>query len=71
MNAHPPVEPSAPTPETPPVAAAEARAVAPLLVSGIEAIARSRLLTVAADAFLVKVAALLSGACRRREAAHG
>jgi CBS domain-containing protein len=44
------------------VAAAEARAVAPVLVSGIEAIARSRLLTVAADALLVEVAALLSSA---------
>lgn len=33
-------------PESPPVAAAEARAVAPLLVSGIEAVIRSRLLTV-------------------------
>lgn len=61
MNAQPPIEPAAPIPETPPVAAAEARAVAPLLVSGIEAIARSRLLTVAADALLVDVAALLSG----------
>ena len=48
-------------PEIPPVAAAEARTVAPLLVSGVEAIARSRLLTVAADALLVDVAALLSG----------
>ncbi|MFN0182987.1 MAG: cyclic nucleotide-binding/CBS domain-containing protein [Aquabacterium sp.] len=36
--------------------------MAPLLVSGIEAIARSRLLTVAADALLVEVAALLSSA---------
>ncbi|WP_310462612.1 CBS domain-containing protein [Sphaerotilus sp.] len=49
-------------PESPPVAAAEARAVAPLLVSSIEAVARSRLLTVAADSLLVEVAALLSSA---------
>ena len=32
MNAQPPVEPAGLIPETPPVAAAEARAVAPLLV---------------------------------------
>ncbi len=50
------------TPETPPVAAAEARAVAPLRVAGVESIARSRLLTVEADALLVEVAALLSSA---------
>ncbi len=62
MSASIPVEPAAAITETPPVAAAEARAVAPLLVSGIEATARSRLLTVAADALLVEVAALLSGA---------
>lgn len=62
MNAQPPVEPAASTPETPPVAAAEARAAAPLLVSGIEAIARSRLRTVSLDALLVEVAAMLSGA---------
>jgi CBS domain-containing protein len=49
-------------PESPPVAAAEARAVAPLLVSGIEAVARSRLLTVSADTRLVEVAARLSSA---------
>ena len=48
--------------ETPPVAAAEARAVAPLLVSGIETIARSRLVTVSADTLLVEVAAHLSSA---------
>lgn len=51
-----------PLPETPPVAAAEARAAAPLLVSGVEGVARSRLLTVAADALLVEVAALLASA---------
>jgi CBS domain-containing protein len=42
------------------VAAAEAIAAAPLLVSSIEAVSRSRLLTVGADALLVQVAALLS-----------
>ncbi len=62
MTAQAPVEPAAQPPETPPVAAAEARAVAPLSVSGVEVVARSRLLTVAADDLLVKVAALLSGA---------
>lgn len=61
MNAPRPVEPAALIPETPPVAAAEARAVAPLLVSGVEAVARTRLLTVSVDALLVQVAALLSG----------
>lgn len=50
------------SPESPPVAAAEARAVAPLRVSGIEAVARSRLLTVPANCLLVDVAALLSSA---------
>lgn len=48
--------------ESAPVAAAEARATAPMLVSGIEAIARSRLLTVSADTLLVEVATLLSSA---------
>jgi len=48
--------------ESPPVAAAEARAVAPARVSAVEAIARSRLLTVGVDALLVEVAALLSRA---------
>ena len=64
MNAQPPddPDPAAAIPETPPVAFAEARAVAPLLVSGIEAIARSRLLTVSVDALLVEVASRLSGA---------
>lgn len=46
--------------ETPPVAAAEARTVAPLLVSGIESVARSRLFTVGQDALLVEVAPRLS-----------
>jgi CBS domain-containing protein len=47
--------------ESPPVAAAEGRAV-PCQVNRIEAVARSRLLTVGADAVLVEVAALLSSA---------
>jgi arabinose-5-phosphate isomerase len=62
MNAQPPIKGDGEIPETPPVAASEARAVAPLLVSGAEAIARSRLLTVDAEALLVEVAALLSSA---------
>lgn len=64
MSQPTPIVPSASvmTPESPPVAAAEARAVAPALVSGIEAVARSRLLTVGAEALLVDVAALLSSA---------
>lgn len=49
-------------PESPPVAAAEARALAPLQVSSIGAVARSRLLTVSAQTLLVEVAALLSSA---------
>ena len=48
--------------ESPPVVAAEARAVAPARVSALEAVARSRLLTVGMDALLVEVAALLSDA---------
>ena len=47
-------------PEVPPVAAAEARAVAPSLVSGVEQVARSRLRTVTPEASLADVAALLS-----------
>jgi CBS domain-containing protein len=62
VNAQRPIQPGDQAPETPPVAAAEARAAAPLRVAGIEAMARSRLLTVAVDALLVEVAALLSGA---------
>ena len=61
MSQQIPIAPIA-TPESPPVAAAEARAVAPALVSGIEVVARSRLLTVGAEALLVDVAALLSSA---------
>jgi CBS domain-containing protein len=62
MNAQAQDKPADPIPETPPVAAAEARAAAPLLVSGVEGVTRSRLLTVAVDALLAEVAALLSGA---------
>lgn len=47
-------------PESPPVAAAEARAVPPVLVSGMETVARSRLITVGTDALLAEVATLLS-----------
>jgi len=48
--------------ESPPVAAAEARAVAPARVSAITDVTRSRLLTAGMDALLVDVAALLSSA---------
>ena len=48
--------------EIAPVAAAEARAVAPLLVRSIDAVAKSRLLTVGPDALLAEVAALHPGA---------
>jgi len=48
-------------PETATVAAAEARAAAPLRVSSLDAMTQSRLLTVSADALLVEVAAKLSG----------
>ena len=47
-------------PESPPVAAAEARAEPPALVASIEAVARSRLLKVGVDSLLAEVAALLS-----------
>ena len=49
-------------PESPPVAAAEARAVAPARVSSLDAVTRSRLLRVGGDALLVEVAAPLSNA---------
>ena len=49
-------------PESPLVTAAEARAVAPLAVGSMEAVARSRLFTVSVDATLVEVAARLSDA---------
>ncbi len=62
MNAPAPVMPGDPLPETPPVATTEARAVAPSLVSGVQGVARERLLTVAPDTLLAEVAALLSGA---------
>jgi CBS domain-containing protein len=62
MSATTPVRPASAGPESPPVAAAEASAVAPLRVSSIEAVARSRLLTVAVTSPLVEVAALLSSA---------
>ena len=62
MNAQSSGNPDGPIPESPSVAEAEARAVAPLLVSGVEEVARSRRLTVAVDTLLVEVAALLSGA---------
>ena len=48
--------------ESPLVAAVEARAAAPARVSDIDAVARSRLLTVGMDDLLVEVAALLSSA---------
>lgn len=48
--------------ESPPVSAAEARAVAPARVSATEAVTHSRLLMVTVDALLVDVAALLSNA---------
>jgi CBS domain-containing protein len=51
-------EPTAP--EIPAVAAAEARAVPPALVSSMDAVARSRLLKVGMDTLLAEVAALLS-----------
>ncbi len=62
MNTQTPSNPDRPLPESPSVAAAEARAVAPSLVAGVQGLARSRLLTVAVDALLVDVAALLSSA---------
>lgn len=49
-------------PESPSVAAAEARTVAPSLVGSIDAVTRTRLSTVGVDALLAEVAALLSGA---------
>jgi CBS domain-containing protein len=48
--------------ESPPVAAAEAEASAPLRVGDIETVVRLRLLTAAADTMLVEVAAMLSKA---------
>lgn len=48
--------------ESPPVAAAEARAAAPARVNSMAAMTHSRLLTVGIDSLLVEVAALLSNA---------
>lgn len=62
MNTPTPVLPASASPESTLVATAEARALAPLLVGSIEAVAHSRLLTVSPDSQLVEVAALLSGA---------
>ena len=62
MTAHAPPTPSSGETESPAVAAAEARAVAPLLVSSLETMAGSRLFTVPTVALLVEVAARLSGA---------
>ena len=59
MTAHLPDKTAA---ESPLVATAEARAAAPARVSAVEAVARSRLLTVGMDALLAEVAALLSNA---------
>lgn len=50
------------SPESPPVAAAEARAVAPLSVGSMQAVTYSRLLTASSNSMLVDVAALLSSA---------
>lgn len=58
----PPGAPAGAGPESPSVAGAEARAVAPLLVASIEAVARSRLVTVSETSSLVAVAAQLSSA---------
>jgi CBS domain-containing protein len=58
----PPITPDAGSPERPPVATAEARTVAPLLVSSLQSMAGSRLFTVPSNALLVEVAARLSGA---------
>ena len=54
--------PDSASPESPPVAAAEAQATAPLRVSDMEAVARSRLLKVSPNSSLIEVAALLSSA---------
>ncbi len=59
MNAH---APGIEVAESPPIADAETRAAAPARVSVIDAVTRSRLLTVEVDALLVEVAALLSSA---------
>ena len=62
MNASPPAQPGETALESPPVAAAEAHSLAPSRMADVEAVARSRLLTVAGDAVLAEVAALLLAA---------
>lgn len=58
----PPAQAVSANSECPPVAAAAALTVAPLQVSSMAAVTRSRLLTVATNSLLVEVAALLSSA---------
>lgn len=58
MKEHTMLEPT--TPETPSVAATDARTVPPALVSSIEAVARLRLIIVGIDTSLAEVAALLA-----------
>ena len=55
MSAQPPVQPVGPAPESPPMAHAGARAVAPWRVANVEAVARSRRLTMAADGPLLRL----------------
>ena len=55
MSAQPPVQPVGPAPESPPMAHAGARAVAPSRVANVEAVARSRRLTMAADGPLLRL----------------
>ena len=62
MSAMPPAQAASDNAECPAQATAQALAAAPLQVSSIRAVARSRLLTVAANSLLVEVAALLSNA---------
>ncbi len=62
MTTPPPLTPDTGSPESPPVVAAEARTVAPLLVGSLQSITGSRLFTVPLNALLVEVAARLSGA---------
>lgn len=60
MTTRTPTLPSSVEVESPPVAVAEARAVAPLRVAGIGAVAASRLMKVSPGTLLVEVASLLS-----------
>jgi CBS domain-containing protein len=62
MSATTPGQATPAGPESPTVATAETLAAAPLEVSSMAAVARLRLLTVAANNLLVEVAALLSSA---------